>query len=124
MNAPGKLQCDSRHPNELPNELKQNPLDGKKVQTGKVKPLSVEEVIMLTSGAGKSGSPVKALRSSIVHRKRVSMLDSAPPKIRGVPPKSNPQPVTRNPSLEISTQSRLTTARQQVVQSFEGLRGN
>lgn len=116
---PGQLQDNSVHPQKLPHDVRRNSIDReKKMHTGKVKLLSTEEVIRLTSRAMLPVSPVKdCFHPLTVLRKNRSI------KVRNhtAPPKSNSCPIS--PS-ELENRFKPPTALRQVAQSSAGRREN
>mgnify|MGYP004704675667 CR=1 FL=1 len=125
----------SSQPNKQPCDLRQNGID-KKIPHGKVKYMHVEEVIMLSSGAKNSNSPIKSKSTCstkpVSWKNGASALDRTPVKPKAIPAESSIHIVRVNPPFVTSKQlkavrpnnSQLNTVPgQHVPQSFKGLRG-
>nr|XP_027125320.1 uncharacterized protein LOC113741872 isoform X2 [Coffea arabica] len=124
----------SSQPNKQPCDLRQNGID-KKIPHGKVKYMHVEEVIMLSSGAKNSNSPIKSKSTCstkpVSWKNGASALDRTPVKPKAIPAESSIHIVRVNPPFVTSKQlkavrpnnSQLNTVPgQHVPQSFKGLR--
>ncbi|KAL3513064.1 hypothetical protein ACH5RR_025781 [Cinchona calisaya] len=106
LNTSNKLHHDSARPVKLPNDPRRDRMDReKKVPSGKVKPLSAEEVIMLSSGAKKSCSPLKlSLSSKPAFRKNATPFHNRIPVRPGaIPVRSSLQLVKSNPRIPVNS---------------------
>lgn len=134
LSPAGRVGQNSVRLNNQTSDSRQNGIDrAKKIPPGKVKYIHAEEVIMLSSGAKKSGSPVKLTCNSnpTSWTNAASALDKTPVKHKAIPAKSSVHIFRANPlviskqwkHLRLKNSQMNVVSRQHSTQSFKGLRG-